>query len=384
MDLEQMRRLTENMEDVNSGTNGNKISLEEAKKLNDAGVEAAQKGDFDRAVKLFRKCAESGDAWGMINLATAYKNGYGVTKSDTEAFYWYKKSAECGHRSAMYKIGIFYYLGEGTNKDVAQAFSWLKKAAEEGHVNAMNWTASMYQKGDGVMQDYWQAVNWHKKAADNGHNDSMLSLGIMYATGEGVLGKDLNLAFDWMVKALKAGCIDAVDYLLQIYPYIYLNNGKYDLDILYSEKEKLNNLIEECLIKAKNEGNPEAEKKLYEFYNSNNRSSSSNSDSCFITTAVCDSFGKADDCYELTAFRNFRDSWLDKQSDGKILIAEYYDVAPKIVEKINSLSNSAEIYKNIWTDYLSECLKSIEDGDNLNCKKIYVEMVNTLKEKFLR
>ena len=105
---------------------------------------------------------------------------------------------------------------------------------------------------------------------------------------------------------------------------------------------------------------------------------------CFITTAVCDSFGKADDCYELTAFRNFRDSWLALQADGKNLIAEYYEVAPKIVEKINSLSNSAAVYKNIWTDYLSKCLKSIEAGDNLNCKKIYVEMVNTLKEKFLK
>ena len=105
---------------------------------------------------------------------------------------------------------------------------------------------------------------------------------------------------------------------------------------------------------------------------------------CFITTAVCDSFGKADDCYELTAFRNFRDNWIVNQSDGKNLIAEYYDVAPKIVEKINSLSNSAEIYKNIWRDYLSACLKFIEVGENSKCKRIYIDMVNTLKEKFLK
>ena len=105
---------------------------------------------------------------------------------------------------------------------------------------------------------------------------------------------------------------------------------------------------------------------------------------CFITTAVCDSFEKSDDCYELTAFRNFRDKWLALQSDGKNLIAEYYEVAPKIVEKINSLTDSAEIYKNIWRDYLSDCLKAIEVGDNFKCKKIYIEMVTTLKEKFLK
>ena len=105
---------------------------------------------------------------------------------------------------------------------------------------------------------------------------------------------------------------------------------------------------------------------------------------CFITTAVCENFGKSDDCYELTAFRNFRDKWLTLQTDGKFLIEEYYNVAPKIVEKINSLTNSTEIYKNIWSNYLQSCLKSIEVGDNLKCKKIYIDMVNTLKEKFLK
>lgn len=110
---------------------------------------------------------------------------------------------------------------------------------------------------------------------------------------------------------------------------------------------------------------------------------SSGGGGCFITTAVCDSFGKADDCYELTAFRNFRDKWLANQSDGKSLIAEYYAVAPKIVAKINQLPNAAETYKNIWTDYLSRCLNFIEAGDNLSCKKIYVRMVQNLKAKFL-
>ena len=104
---------------------------------------------------------------------------------------------------------------------------------------------------------------------------------------------------------------------------------------------------------------------------------------CFITTAVCDSFGKADDCYELTAFRNFRDKWLANQSDGKNLIAQYYEIAPKIVAKINQLPNAAETYKNIWTDYLSRCLKLIETGDNSRCKEIYVRMVNNLKAKFI-
>ena len=110
---------------------------------------------------------------------------------------------------------------------------------------------------------------------------------------------------------------------------------------------------------------------------------SGSSGGCFITTAVCDSFGKADDCYELTAFRNFRDNWLTLQNDGKNLIDEYYQTAPKIVEKINQLPNAAKIYKNIWNDYLKSCLNFIEHGENQKCKEIYISMVKNLKSKFL-
>ena len=41
---------------------------------------------------------------------------------------------------------------------------------------------------------------------------------------------------------------------------------------------------------------------------------------CFITSAVCESFGKPDDCYELTMFRSFRDNYLAKEQDGEIRI----------------------------------------------------------------
>lgn len=106
--------------------------------------------------------------------------------------------------------------------------------------------------------------------------------------------------------------------------------------------------------------------------------------SCFITTAVCDNFGKADDCYELTTFRNFRDNWLVSQPDGKFLIDEYYEIAPKIVNKINHLTNADEIYSSIWSKYLKPCLCFIESGKNEDCKTLYVNMVKNLREKFLR
>ncbi|MFR8872084.1 MAG: CFI-box-CTERM domain-containing protein [Oscillospiraceae bacterium] len=51
---------------------------------------------------------------------------------------------------------------------------------------------------------------------------------------------------------------------------------------------------------------------------------------CFITTAACSRLGKPDDGPELTAFRSFRDGYLQAQPDGPQLIAQYYDWAPEL------------------------------------------------------
>ena len=105
--------------------------------------------------------------------------------------------------------------------------------------------------------------------------------------------------------------------------------------------------------------------------------------SCFVTSAVCNTFGKSDDCYELMAFRNFRDNWLIHQTDGKYLIAEYYRVAPRIVQEIKKLPNSDELFKNIWANYLKYCLEFIENHNYQECKETYIKMVLSLKNQYL-
>lgn len=112
--------------------------------------------------------------------------------------------------------------------------------------------------------------------------------------------------------------------------------------------------------------------------------SSGGDSSCFITTAVFKSFGKPDDCYELTSFRKYRDNWLAKQVDGEQLIREYYVVAPAVVDAIDAQEDALLIYKAIWEKYLKKCLEYIESEQFGNCKDLYMKMVNTLKEKYLK
>ena len=41
---------------------------------------------------------------------------------------------------------------------------------------------------------------------------------------------------------------------------------------------------------------------------------------CYITTAVCKSLNKPDDCYELNLLREYRDQYLMRTKDGEILV----------------------------------------------------------------
>lgn len=103
---------------------------------------------------------------------------------------------------------------------------------------------------------------------------------------------------------------------------------------------------------------------------------------CYITTAVCETFQKPDDCYELTLLRNYRDEYLAELPEGERIIKAYYDVAPTIVKHINKKENSSEIYEGIWQNYLSPCISMIEEGKKEECKDLYIEMVETLQKEY--
>ncbi|MDR1637698.1 MAG: leucine-rich repeat domain-containing protein [Treponema sp.] len=100
---------------------------------------------------------------------------------------------------------------------------------------------------------------------------------------------------------------------------------------------------------------------------------------CFITTAVCGSLGKGDDCRELTAFRAFRDNWLAQQPGGPALIAEYYRAAPGIVAAIDRRPDREAVYRRIWDARLAPCLALIEAGDFEACRRSYTEMVREME-----
>ena len=71
------------------------------------------------------------------------------------------------------------------------------------------------------------------------------------------------------------------------------------------------------------------------------------------------------------------------EPDGQALISDYYSIAPRIVNAIDARSDAETIYNDIYYSYLEKCLQHIESGELMQCKRLYVEMVNNLAKKYL-
>ena len=64
-------------------------------------------------------------------------------------------------------------------------------------------------------------------------------------------------------------------------------------------------------------------------------------------------------------------------------VNEYYNIAPTIVKRIDRQEDSASIYAGIWQDYLSPCVRLIEEGKKKECQMLYSDMVRKLERKYL-
>lgn len=113
-------------------------------------------------------------------------------------------------------------------------------------------------------------------------------------------------------------------------------------------------------------------------------SSSSSSDSgsfCFLTTATCKIKGYTDDCHVLETYRRFRDEILLQNEEGKILVKEYYRIAPHILQKIDARADKMEIYETMWNDFLEPGYKLVLAKQNIAARDLYISLVKWLLKK---
>ena len=101
---------------------------------------------------------------------------------------------------------------------------------------------------------------------------------------------------------------------------------------------------------------------------------------CFLTTACMrnkmENFN--DKCYELEVLRWFRDKFVSKEDKDY-----YYQIAPIIVEELNSIENSNVVYAYIYQNVISRCVKLIEEEKYELAYSIYKNsIISTISPAF--
>ena len=94
-----------------------------------AGLEAAERGDYATALKEWRPLAERGDTFAQYNLGRMYYYAKGVTQDYAAAVQWFRLAAEQGDALAQYNLGVMYGNKNGVSQDYVQAHMWLNIAA---------------------------------------------------------------------------------------------------------------------------------------------------------------------------------------------------------------------------------------------------------------
>ena len=108
----------------------------------------------------------------------------------------------------------------------------------------------------------------------------------------------------------------------------------------------------------------------------------SSSGGCYLTSACVVARGIPVDCEVLTVLRDLRDNWLKHQPTGVLDIAEYYDKAPKIVEKINALPDSRQIWEELYLTLVLPCVEMIKAGEMEGAYRLYKQTAQEFIERF--
>uniref|UniRef100_U9T5W8 Protein kinase domain-containing protein n=1 Tax=Rhizophagus irregularis (strain DAOM 181602 / DAOM 197198 / MUCL 43194) TaxID=747089 RepID=U9T5W8_RHIID len=186
---------------LNNQNNSNSIYL--LGKFNDLGIGIDV--DNEKALELYQKAADLGNALGMKDLGYcyAYETGAGVIDKK-KAFELCQKAADLGNSSGINNLGGFYYNGIGTDIDVKKAFELYQKAADLGNSLGINNLGYCYQYGIGTDIDEEKASELYQRAADLGNSSAQYNLAIMYENGNGII-KSIDVAIYWYKKSAEQG-----------------------------------------------------------------------------------------------------------------------------------------------------------------------------------
>jgi uncharacterized protein len=173
-------------------------------------------GNFDRAIKYFRKASEDGNMVADWYLGHIYRTGRGVPRDDATAFSYYSRVADTYDPDekdqnrlrimvdSMLRVADYYRVGIASAgipaNHIIAANSYLKIASTYGHPGAQYSLGLMNMNGQGVKKNPQQGLKWLIAAARKRHAKAEAYLGDLYWDGK-VVRQDRTRALMWYILA---------------------------------------------------------------------------------------------------------------------------------------------------------------------------------------
>ena len=178
-----------------------------------AAEEAYNRGEYELALREFRRLAGLENPSAQYRLGEMYYYGKGVPESHTQACQWLTRAAEQGDVDAQIKLGEIYGYRSDCDGPEKHHLEVIKEA-ESGNDDAQYELGLMYESGNGVYTNDARALQWLTRAAERGHVDAQIKLGRMYRYNqdnvwECVSEEDHMEALHWYELAAEQGDADA-------------------------------------------------------------------------------------------------------------------------------------------------------------------------------
>ncbi|WP_020178381.1 tetratricopeptide repeat protein [Methylopila sp. M107] len=172
--------------------------------------------NIDKAARLFSSASEAGDSVGRRNLATLYFKGEGgVEQDDQRAAELFELAAGQGDAAAQDMLSWMMLEGQGVEYDPTEAREWALAAAEQGVATSMTRLGLIAHNALGMDRDAEEAARWWYEAARRGEADGQAMLGAALHLGAGV-EQDDRAAMIWLLRAEQGGSALAAAFMATV------------------------------------------------------------------------------------------------------------------------------------------------------------------------
>ena len=118
--------------------------------------------DHTKALELYHRAAELGDATAYSNIGVAYYNGQGVNKDKKKALHCYELAAMGGYIEARYRLGAF----EEDAGNIDRALRHYIISVEGGVHKSLKQIQKLYSNGHASKEEYVKALRAYQKYLD--------------------------------------------------------------------------------------------------------------------------------------------------------------------------------------------------------------------------